>query len=161
MSKEKEMKQYLQQYDKDTLIELYLQKDFDAKQQLAEKDKEIDELEQEREFMLDEVKNRGTCGLCEKLENKEINELRQQLAEKDKEIKELKERVIEEEDFKLAYKHDLEQTRHQICEEIKEKLCLAELKKTFKNANVECGEIRMSFNLFCSILDQIEKGEER
>ena len=41
MSKEKEMKQHLQQYDKDTLIELYLQKDFDTKQQLAEKDKEI------------------------------------------------------------------------------------------------------------------------
>lgn len=46
MSKEKEMKQHLQQYDKDTLIELYLQKDFDTKHQLVEKDKEITSLQE-------------------------------------------------------------------------------------------------------------------
>ena len=62
----------------------------ELRKQLEEKDKEIDKLEQELAFYNEEVKNKGTCGLCEKLEEKAINVLRDKLKEKDKEIEELK-----------------------------------------------------------------------
>lgn len=77
MSKEKEMKQHLQQYDKDTLIELYLQKDFDTRQQLAEKDKELQ-------------KEKDALNWYQKDYAKQMEDLAETLAEKDKEIEELK-----------------------------------------------------------------------
>ena len=148
---------------------------------LAEKDKYIDELEQEREFMLDEVKNRGTCGLCEKLEEKAINVLRDKLKEKDKEIERLKtiknarqfnktQSIIEEFEKKLREdgvlfvfnskemsQHDAT-VRHQICEEIRERI----VKETCYDTEEEVRNAIYDFNAreVLEILDQIEKGEQ-
>lgn len=52
---------------------------------------ELDNYIQKIHSHYDEVKNKGTCGLCEKLDNELINQLKQQLAEKDEQIKELTE----------------------------------------------------------------------
>lgn len=82
--------------------------------------------------------------------------LEQQLAEKDKEIAELKERVIEEEDFKLAYKHDLGQVRKQVCDEIRDKL------KTHCNwANGNYTGWYIPETKIDLILDKIEKGTNK
>lgn len=50
----------------------------------AELKNQIEQADQQIQFMLDEIKNRGTCGLCEKLENKQIKELKEQLAIREK-----------------------------------------------------------------------------
>ena len=78
--------------DKDSLEklkELYLLTDCEVVPiTIAEGDLEqqLDKAEQELAFYEDEIKNRGTCGLCEKLENEQIKKLEQQLAEKDKQL---------------------------------------------------------------------------
>lgn len=49
-------------------------------------EQQLDKAQQELAFYQDEIKNRGTCGLCEKLENNQIKKLQQQLAEKETKI---------------------------------------------------------------------------
>lgn len=93
----------------------------ELQKQLAEKDKRIDELEQEREFMLDEVKNRGTCGLCEKLEEKAINGLRDKLKEKDKEIADLHTTINQDAVEIMMLKDYIEKRKNFIDERIVEK----------------------------------------
>lgn len=51
---------------------------------------ELDNYIQNIHSHYDEIKNKGTCGLCEKLDNELINQLKQQLADKEKEIESLK-----------------------------------------------------------------------
>lgn len=51
---------------------------------------ELDSYIQKIHSHYDEVKNKGTCGLCEKLDNELINQLKQQLTEKDRQIEQLK-----------------------------------------------------------------------
>lgn len=129
MSKEKEMKQHLQQYDKDTLIELYLQKDFDTKQQLAEKDKEIENLRQSISVLSQNIVSVSVddVNFIHELEN-QIVELRSQLKEQ----------------------------RHQICEEIREKL---NEKERILQWQIFHGETTCAKKTMAEILDQIEKGE--
>lgn len=75
---EKEIKAYLQGKDKETIIELYLQKEFDHKVELESKDNEIKEWIEVRDY-----KNKVINKQSEK-----IRKLKKQLAEKEKELKE-------------------------------------------------------------------------
>ena len=50
-------------------------------------------------------------------------------------------------------------TRHQVCEEIIERLGLKQMKKQFDDNGTQVGELKMSYNTFMTILDQIEQGE--
>lgn len=45
---------------------------------------ELDDYIQKIHSHYDEIKNKGTCGLCEKIDNEQIKELKQQLAESEK-----------------------------------------------------------------------------
>ena len=82
--------------------EFYMQKQVtDLEAKLAEREKfmkdngfknleELDNYIQKIHSHYDEVKNKGTCGLCEKIDNEQIKELKQQLSEKDKELNKFK-----------------------------------------------------------------------
>ena len=137
MSEEQKLKQHLEQYDKDTLIELYLQKDFDTKQQLAEKDDFIKALgfkneDKFREYVLN-------CLLNKEDKVNRIRELEQQLAEKDKEIAQ-----------KNEYIEKLQRRYTQKSETI-DKLCFE-----FEGELIRVKNIKKKI---CGLLDQIEKGE--
>lgn len=73
-------------WNKDVLLaenQMLIEKQLITINELTE---ENEKLKQRLACYEDEIKNRGTCGLCEKLENKEINELKQLLAEKEQMI---------------------------------------------------------------------------
>lgn len=131
MSKEKEMKQHLQQYDKDTLIELYLQKDFDTKQQLAENAQHTEQL------------------------LKENAQLKESLEQKDKEIQDLSIELSKQaQNFIDAEEREKEQ-RHQICEKI-EDVFNKDYSVWF---NGDRTSYYISKEKFDMILNKIEKGE--
>lgn len=95
---ENKLKEQLLQKDKDTLVELLLQKMFDAEiseQQLAEKDKEIAHLKEKDNYHL----RYELAGADETITN-----LKQQLEEKDKEIEKIKQQytILENENGKLT-----------------------------------------------------------
>lgn len=127
----------------------------DLEKELAEKDKRIDELEQEREFMLEEVKNRATCGLCEKLENEQIKELNEQLAEKDKEIEKLSSAL---DYWENNLPNQRQAIKKQVCEEIREKI-LTRLELP-KEEWVWCSDNYVGVDLIKEILDKIEQAKE-
>ena len=54
-----------------------------------EYEEKLDKVEQELAFYQDEIKNRGTCGLCEKLDIKRIKELEEEISKLETQKKQL------------------------------------------------------------------------
>lgn len=105
MSKEFDFEEeFMKNLAKEELLKIFKEQDqkiAELEAKLAESEKfmqdngfnnfdELDNYIQNIHFHYDEVKNKGTCGLCKHLENEEIGELKQQLAEKEKEIEQVK-----------------------------------------------------------------------
>ena len=119
-------------------------------------EQQLDKAEQELAFYEDEIKNRGTCGLCEKLENEQIKKLEQQLKEKDKKIEKLDIMI------KTLPNHDAEieqLIRKQVCGEIKEYMA-KEYGISVEDMPTYYHSLAWSVKDIYELLDRIEQAKE-
>lgn len=124
----------------------------DAVKQLAEKDKEL-----KRQLKENKRLNKN-FDLSRNARIRYTNKLKQQLAEKDKEIEELKSNLKfaceQIQMLRQLMQDTVKDTRHQVCEEIREKLKLNEqLDLAYTQNTIDCLWVAM-------VLDQIE-GENK
>ena len=124
---------------------------------------QLEKAEQELAFYQDEIKNRGTCGLCEKLENKQIKELKEQLAEKDKEIEYWQQQATNTTNALTndGYAMIMKAIRKQVCDEIRE---MALDYYYFQgDATKFDGNLYLisKFDLEENILNKLEQGEQQ
>ena len=118
----------------------------ELKQKLAESEKfmkdngfenleELDNYIQKIHSHYDEVKNKGTCGLCEKLDNELINQLKQQLAEKDAEIEKVEKTYMKQKDYYVKeFNEVIDELKQQLAEkdrQIEQLKKFDDLNKTF------------------------------